>query len=279
MSIDEFSAAIGSAADSVETVTANIDSAKSVGESLVSQIAALGMERSSDQTEAVRQRLEAEALPLAMQLKDLLTQIQQEALALKDGGGLPRGGTSPRTAPDPSTTEAATPTPRPASVPKPTKSHGTQQKRAGIGSGPVRFSIPRKLEGKLTGNHRRQVQEYVDAANQALSDGTLSSTGRVRPSRDPRLKNAKEAAAARERARAEQAGRPYGDKVAAHLPDTTWSGTAEPPGGWGRHDAEINASLGSQSDKYPEGYRPTGFEIDATWDTVGPVEADQEDLP
>src|SRR5690606_16362874 len=157
----------------------------------------------------------------------------------------------------------------PASVPKPSKSHGTRQKRAGAASGPVQFSVPRKLEGKVTGEHRQQVQEYVDAANQALKDGKLSGTGRVRPSRDPRLKNAKDAAAARERARAERAGEPYGDKVAAHLPDTTWTGTAQPPGGWGRHDAEINASLGSQSDKYPEGYRPSGFALDSTWDTVG----------
>jgi hypothetical protein len=151
---------------------------------------------------------------------------------------------------------------------RPTKSHGAQQKREGIKKGPVRFSVPRKLEGKATAEHKRQAQEYVDAANQAREDGNLSDTGRVRPSQDTDLKAAKDKAARDERTRAENAGEPYGDQVAAHLPDTTWTGTADPPGGWGRHDDSINASLGSQSDKYPEGYQPTVFELDETWDDV-----------
>lgn len=153
---------------------------------------------------------------------------------------------------------------------RPTKSHGAQQKRAGVKSGPVRFSVPRKLQGKATAEHKRQAQEYVDAANQANTDGKLSPTGRVRPSQDPELKAAKDKAARDERTRAENDpnDEAYGDQVAAHLPDTTWSGTADPPGGWGRHDDAINASLGSQSDKYPEGYKPTVFELDDTWDDL-----------
>lgn len=277
MSIDEFSTAIGSASESVETVTGAITAAKTSGEELSAQFSALGANDKHEQTMVVCRRLEEEAAASAARLKELLAELQQQALALK---GLPRGGTSPRTpfeqtAPtgDPARAAAgpnaaAGRSGNPASVPKPSKSHGTRQKRAGATAGPVKFSVPRKLEGKITGEHRRQVQEYIDAANQALKDGKLSGTGRVRPSRDPRLKNEKDAAAARERARAERAGAPYGDKVAAHLPDTTWSGTADPPGGWGRHDAAINASLGSQSDKYPEGYKPSGFELDSTWDTV-----------
>lgn len=161
------------------------------------------------------------------------------------------------------------------SAPKPTKSHGTRQKRAGITSGPVIFSVPRRLEGKLTGEHRRQAQEYVDAGNQALRASKLSKTGRVRPSQDPKLKNQKENAARKERDRAAAAGTPYGKgKVAAHLPDTTWAGTAQPPGGWGSHDEVINSSLGSQSDKYPVGYKPTGFELDNDWDNTVDDEAE-----
>ncbi|MEU5874212.1 hypothetical protein AB0A73_21980 [Glycomyces sp. NPDC047369] len=162
------------------------------------------------------------------------------------------------------------------SVPKPTKSHGTLQKRAGATSGPVIFSIPRRLDGKLSTEHRRQAQEYIDAGNQALRDGKLSASGRVRPSQDPTLKNEKEMAARRERDRAEAAGEPYGDLVAAHLPDTTWAGTAQPPGGWGRHDEVINSSLGSQSDKYPVGYKPNGFHLDSAWDSAVDTPADQD---
>jgi hypothetical protein len=76
------------------------------------------------------------------------------------------------------------------------------------------------------------------------------------------LKQDKDRAARRERLRAEASGEPYGDDVAAHLPDTTWSGNAEPPEGWGRHTTRINTSLGAQSGKYPEGYAPTGFDIE-----------------
>jgi hypothetical protein len=151
---------------------------------------------------------------------------------------------------------------------RPTKSHGAQQKRAGIMKGPVRFSAPRSLAGSVTDDHRRQAQEYVDAGNKVITDGIYPKKGRVRPSKDPVLKNAKLRAAEMERARAEKAGDPYGDKVAAHLPDTTWAGTANPPGGWGRHDKVINNSLGSQSDKYPEGYMAERFELDETWEAT-----------
>ncbi len=150
--------------------------------------------------------------------------------------------------------------------PRTTKSHGAQQKRAGIMKGPVRFSVPRGLADSATPEHRRQAQEYVDAGNKVIADGIYPKKGRVRPSKDPVLKAAKLRAAEKERARAEKAGEPYGDKAAAHLPDTTWTGTADPPGGWGRHDAVINHSLGSQSDKYPEGYVAERFELDRTWD-------------
>ncbi len=148
---------------------------------------------------------------------------------------------------------------------RPTSSHGAQMRRAGATAGPVEFNVPRSLKGSLTREQREQAQEYVDAANEALKAGKLSPTGRVRPSDDPQLKIDKEKAADAERRRAELAGEPYGDKAAAHLPDTTWAGSAQPPGGWGRHDVTINASLGSQSDKYPVGYKPTVFRLHPDW--------------
>jgi hypothetical protein len=108
-----------------------------------------------------------------------------------------------------------------------------------------------------------QAREYVDAANKARAEGKLAP-GRVKV--DGELERSKERAAKRERAAAEKRGTPYDDKVAAHLPDTTWSGTAEPPGGWGAHDGRLNSSLGSQSEKYPEGYQATRFYLEGDAD-------------
>ena len=117
------------------------------------------------------------------------------------------------------------------------------------------------------------MQEYIDSANKALKAGKLSGSGRVRPSKDPTLKNAKDAAAARERA-PPNGREPYGDLVAAHLPDTTWTGTADPPGGWGqrRLHQRVNQLPVRQ---IPEGYRPSGFQLDDTWDTVETEGGDQ----
>jgi hypothetical protein len=128
-------------------------------------------------------------------------------------------------------------------------------RRHGIERGPVEFRLPKNL----TSDERKQAQEYIDAANRARREGNLSPTGRVKVEGD--LKRAKERAAERERQRGERAGQPYGSDVAAHLPDTTWVGQAEPPG-WGRHTDRVNSILGSQSGRYPEGYIPTDFRIE-----------------
>ncbi|MBA9007242.1 hypothetical protein [Thermomonospora cellulosilytica] len=133
--------------------------------------------------------------------------------------------------------------------------HGTVMKRYKIMRGPVEFRLPKDA----TPDEVRQAQEYCDYANKALKEGKLSPTGRVKVS--GKLKDDKEDAAERERQRAEAAGNPYGPRVAAHLPDTTWVGVPEPPG-WGRHTNRINSVLGSQSGLYPEGYRPTEFRIE-----------------
>ncbi|GAB7044761.1 MULTISPECIES: hypothetical protein [Catenuloplanes] len=133
--------------------------------------------------------------------------------------------------------------------------HGARQRQAGATSGPVIFRMPRDHTPEM----EDQAREYVNAANKALDEGRLAP-GRVTV--DGELERAKERAARNERNAAEDRDESYGDKVAAHLPDTTWSGTAEPPGGWGRHDGRLNSSLGSQSEKYPEGYQPTRFYLE-----------------
>ncbi|SNS65649.1 hypothetical protein SAMN05421812_101283 [Asanoa hainanensis] len=132
---------------------------------------------------------------------------------------------------------------------------GTEQRRAGTQSGPVKFRLPKDA----TEAEKAQAQEYVDAANKAKRDGELSPTGRV--SVKGQLAQDKDEAAAAERTRAanDPNDTAYGDDVAAHLPDTTWTGKADPPGGWGRHTNRINSVLGSQSGRYPEGYQPTEF--------------------
>ena len=43
-----------------------------------------------------------------------------------------------------------------------------------------------------------------------------------------------------------------------HVPDTTWTGTAQPHS-WQALDGSINTSLGAQALRYPVGYEPTGF--------------------
>jgi hypothetical protein len=253
-SVDELVASIAVAERLLDQVDAAFAATCERFEELHGQVSAIGVESTMSALAAIRSGL-AEQWSTITAIRRALEQARAHVEAARGGAGT-------------SSTPKAGAAPGSGGVPKPTSSHGAQQKRAGIKAGLVKFAIPRRLEGKLTPEHQRQVQEYIDAANQALTDGKLSGKGRVRPSRDPKLKNAKDAAAAKERARAEAAGTPYGDKVAAHLPDTTWSGTADPPGGWGRHDATINASLGSQSDKYPEGYQPERFELDGNWTSV-----------
>lgn len=93
-SIDEFSAAIAAAADSVEAVTVAIRAAKETGEELSGQVAGLGMMTKANETNAVAQRLETEAAALATQLKNLLDEIRQQAEALPGPGlqGTPSAG-------------------------------------------------------------------------------------------------------------------------------------------------------------------------------------------
>jgi hypothetical protein len=134
--------------------------------------------------------------------------------------------------------------------------HGTRMRRQGTGTGPVRFRLP----DSITPEEADQAREYCDAGNQLLDQGRLSPTGRVKVS--GQLARDKLKAAEAERNRAQAAGQPYGDHVAAHLVDTTWTGQAEPPAGWARHTHRLNSTLGSQSGQYPVGYQPTSFDLE-----------------
>lgn len=118
-------------------------------------------------------------------------------------------------------------------------------------SGPVVFRAP----PGATAEEIAQVQAYVEGSNAALEAGALSPTGRV--STAGALRSEASAAAAEERARAAAAGTPYTGH-AGHVPDTTWTGTAQPHT-WLDLLPRVNSSLGGQATRYPVGYRPTEF--------------------
>lgn len=99
------------------------------------------------------------------------------------------------------------------------------------------------------------MRDYVAGCNDALANGQLSPTGRV--STQGALRRQASAAAAAERARAAAAGNPYSGH-AGHIPDTTWTGVAIPPG-WQDLTARVNTSLGGQAGGYPVGHRPSEF--------------------
>ena len=119
-------------------------------------------------------------------------------------------------------------------------------------SGSVEFSPPKK---NATPEQIAQTKAYVKGCNEALKDGALSSTGRV--STKGALGKAASAAANAERQLAAAAGTPYKGH-AGHVPDTTWTGTAQPHSWLDLHPS-VNTSLGAQALRYPIGYQPTRF--------------------
>ena len=125
-------------------------------------------------------------------------------------------------------------------------------------SGPVRVRPP----PNATPEEIAQVRAYCQGCNEALSRGELSPTGRVSTAGE--LRREASAAAARERARAAATGTPYQGHV-GHVPDTTWTGNAEPPS-WGDLGPRVNTSLGGQAGGYPVGYKPTVFEFVEDWE-------------
>jgi hypothetical protein len=106
---------------------------------------------------------------------------------------------------------------------------------------------------------KKQIARYVRVCNEASQAKALSRTGRV--STTGNLRRLASAEARRERQRAAREGRPYGEQVAGHAPDTTWTGNPVPYR-WMRLDDVVNESLGSQSQRYPIGFMPTGFAVE-----------------
>lgn len=115
--------------------------------------------------------------------------------------------------------------------------------------GPVVFRPP---EG-ATAAEVAQMKAYVEGSNEALRQGALSPTGRV--ATKGALRTEASLAAALERARAAEAGRPYKGH-AGHVPDTTWTGNPV-PNSWLDVSPRVNSSLGGQAAAYPVGYKPT----------------------
>lgn len=118
--------------------------------------------------------------------------------------------------------------------------------------GKVKFAPPKN---NATPENVVQTKAYVKGCNEALKDGALSSTGRV--STKGTHAKAASAAAKEERAAAAAAGNPY-QGHAGHVPDTTWTGTAQPHS-WLDLNPSVNTSLGGQALKYPIGFQPTKF--------------------
>lgn len=120
-------------------------------------------------------------------------------------------------------------------------------------TGPVVFRAP----PGATAEEFAQLQAYVKGSNEGLAAGKLSPTGRVSTAGD--LRADASAAAAEERARAAAQGVPYAGHV-GHVPDTTWTGSAQPYK-WLDLTPRLNSSLGGQAAHYPLGYKPTVFRV------------------
>ncbi|MFJ3220778.1 hypothetical protein ACIPLC_33255 [Kitasatospora sp. NPDC086801] len=102
-----------------------------------------------------------------------------------------------------------------------------------------------------------QFEAYVEAANDAISKGLLSPTGRVSTAGKIRREAAREAK--KERKRAEKASTPY-TGVAGHAPDAMWLGHGTPPT-WIDMHMTVNSSLSAQGQRCPVGCKPKRFVI------------------
>ncbi|NMC56790.1 MAG: hypothetical protein GYA50_06185 [Eubacteriaceae bacterium] len=118
-------------------------------------------------------------------------------------------------------------------------------------SGPVEIMPPLNANAEQI----KQVKLYIKGANKALREGYISPIGRVSTKGDLRIRASK--AAGEERERAAIAGTPYKGHV-GHVPDTTWTGTAQPHS-FLDLDAKVNSSIGGQANGYPIGYKATKF--------------------
>ncbi|MEV6957268.1 hypothetical protein [Streptomyces sp. NPDC051183] len=128
--------------------------------------------------------------------------------------------------------------------------------------GPVCFRAP----SNATQAQIDELKDHIAALND--KKGYLSPTGRVLPSQvkitiDGKTKTLNELATGIKKGHmGDMEGTQYqykgSDKVAGHLPDTTWSAKKDPYC-WHRQDGRVNSLVGSHSGKYQVGYKPTGF--------------------
>jgi hypothetical protein len=110
-----------------------------------------------------------------------------------------------------------------------------------------------KSGDEWSADEEAQIREYVAGSNVALLAGFLSPSGRVTTTS---LGKEKQRAIERERAR--NPGKYPPGVHPGHVPDTTWTGKAE-PFNWQALDARVNMSLGAQALRYSIGYKPTSF--------------------
>jgi hypothetical protein len=132
-SVDEFSATVGNAASSAESVITAISAAKSNGDELSSAIDGVGAEAAAARARAVAGRLETEAAAMALRLKDLLEEIRRQAQGLQDpltggrGGGSGWSGAAANLPPP-----KYDPRPAIASLPVFERKRGTQPRTHGV---------------------------------------------------------------------------------------------------------------------------------------------------
>ncbi|MEU1310133.1 LamG-like jellyroll fold domain-containing protein [Streptomyces cinnamoneus] len=123
-------------------------------------------------------------------------------------------------------------------------------------SGPVCFRAPKGA----TAGQIAELKDHIAAIN--AIPGYWSTKGRVSPGREM-VGNQTLSSLAKKyltEHKKELEGTPYeyNGNVAGHLPDTTWSGKQKPYC-WHQQDGRVNSTVGSYANKYPVGYKPTGF--------------------
>ncbi len=245
--LDEVAEQLSTVIDAIDRAAADLCACGATLDSVVDQLHAVGVHARADQASATRHEVDAHLATVAS-LRTGVEQMCERVAQLR--GGSPGAAAAPAAGADA----------KPVGV-----THGRRTRREGATRGLVVFRLP----DNLTDAEARQALEYREAGNRLLAEGRLSPTGRVKVS--GQLAREKLKAAEAERRRAQSAGEPYGEHVAAHLVDTTWTGQAEPPAGWGRHTHRVNSVLGAQSGQYPVGYKPTGFDFeDEEWQTGQP---------
>lgn len=161
---DDTSTAIGAAVDAVDPVASAIAAAKNAADDLAGQAAALDIESTAAQVNAIAERLQSEAAPLAQQLQSLLQEIRSQVEELRRGGlqGTSSAGTS-------SAGSSAKPG---TASPPPTRSDAPP-------------SEPRMIDGRRYSIHAQERMADPTRNVSAPEIETAIARGRSRPGRNP----------------------------------------------------------------------------------------------